>query len=279
MLIIEIWEISVLITCISYGDKKYIDAARFNLETAKIHGADNTILYGPWDLPLSFKLKNWRVYFGRSGLHMRRRGAGFWIWKSYIIKETLSQLKEGDILIYSDGGSVYVNDIGEILKCFDEQQLSVMVFSLRILEKKYTKRDTFVLLNADEPEYTDTMQRLATYIVLRKDAESIAFVNEWHDACKDYRIITDSRNKMGKKNYPEFIDHRHDQSILSITAKKHGIKEYRDPSQWGNNISEWPEDVLERSRYPQIWYSTRDKDITSMAKFREKVKDPFSIEN
>ena len=268
-----------MITCISYGDKNYIDAAKFNLETAKMHGADNTILYGPWDLPLSFKLKNWRVYYGRSGLHMRRRGAGFWIWKSFIIKETLAKLDEGDVLLYSDGGAVYVNDITEILKCFDAQKLNVMVFSLRIPEKKYTKRDAFVLLDADKPEFTDTMQRIGGYIIIRKCQESVEFVDEWHNACKDYRIITDCRNRMGKKNYPEFVDHRHDQSILSITAKKHGIKEYRDPSQWGNNVSDWPDDVIERSNYPQIWYSTRDKEITSMKAFKEKVKDPYAIKS
>ena len=105
-----------MITCISYGDKKYYKAAAFNLETAKLHGADKTILYGQNDIPLSYKLKNWRLYYR---LHVPRirprwRGAGYWIWKSYIIRKTLEEINDGDILIYADGGSVYVNDISAL---------------------------------------------------------------------------------------------------------------------------------------------------------------------
>ena len=266
-----------MITCISYGDRKYRDTAKVNLESAKLHGADNTILYGPEKLPLSFKLKNWRVYFARSGKRLRWRGAGFWVWKPYVILQTLKQMKDGDYLIYSDGGSVYVNNIYSLIDTMKRENSSVLVFSLSLIEKIYTKRDAFILLNADEPKYTDTNQRIGGYIVLKKNDESISFVEEWLSACCDFRMITDSRNRMGKDNYPEFIDHRHDQSLLSLISKKHGIKEYRDPSQWGNDESKWTKDVLERSTYPQIWYSTRDRNIRSMEDFNRKVPNPFII--
>lgn len=262
-----------MITCITYGDKKYEGAAELNLKTAKMHGADKVIKYGPKDLPFAFKLKNWRVYYGRSGWHMRWRGAGFWIWKSYVIRETLKELNDGDYLVYSDAGSVYVGDLCDIISTFNDEKLDVMVFSLLLQEKEYTKRDAFVLLNADEPRYTESRQRIGGYIIIRKSKKAEDFIDEWHNACKDYRIITDSHNRMGKPNYKEFKDHRHDQSILSLTAKKHGIKEYRDPSQFGNDFSKWPSDILERSTYPQIWYSTRDKSITTLEAFNKAVPD------
>lgn len=154
---------------------------------------------------------------------------------------------------------------------------SGLVFSLSLSEKLYTKRDAFILLNVDEPKYTDTNQRIATYIVFKKNNDSISFVEEWLDACCDFRTITDSRNRMGKDNYPGFIDHRHDQSLLSLTAKKHGIKEDRDPSQWGNDWPKWSEEVHARSTYPQIWYSTRDRNIRSLEDFNRKVPNPFII--
>lgn len=268
-----------MITCISYGDKKYIEAAKLNLETAKMYGADKTILYSPRDIPLEFKLKNWRVYFRRTGKRFIWRGAGYWIWKSYIIKKTLEIISEGDILLYSDAGAVYVNDIGMITKFFDEKELNIMVFSHPhpLSEKKYTKRDVFVIMDADTPQFTDSLQRIGGYIILRKCDETMQFVDEWHSASCDYRLITDMHNVMGKPNYPEFIDHRHDQSLLSIIAKKHGVLEYRDPSQWGNKTFDYDQDVLDRSMYPQIWYSTRNPKITTIEELHKLVPDVYIV--
>lgn len=158
-----------MITCISYGDKKFQGAASLNLETAKFHGTDKTILYTPKDLPISYKLKNWRLYYRLvvPRLRPKQRGAGYWIWKSYIIKKTLEGMNEGEYLIYSDGGSVYVNDISLLLDCFEAEELDFMVFSILHLDKHYSKRDAFILLDADEPKYTDTYQHPSGYMVLK----------------------------------------------------------------------------------------------------------------
>ncbi|SFC74941.1 hypothetical protein [Butyrivibrio sp. YAB3001] len=266
-----------MITCISYGDRKYYNAAKFNLETAKMHGADRTILYGQKDLPLSFKLKNWCIYYRIHfpGIRPVWRGAGYWIWKSYIILKTLENMNDGDYLLYSDGGSVYVNDIQYLIDVLNRDKLNYMVFTTLQIEKNYSKRDAFILLDADSPEYTDSIQRLGGFWVIKKCAESISFVSEWQKACLDPRIISDSPNKLGKDNYPGFVENRHDQTALSLIAKKHHFPEYRDPSQWGNNTDEWNKEILDRSTYPQIWYCTRNPEIDSMEIFKENVPDPF----
>jgi hypothetical protein len=41
-------------------------------------------------------------------------------------------------------------------------------------------------------------------------------------------------NVCGLPNYPGFEDHRHDQSVLSLLARKHGIATRPDVSQWGD---------------------------------------------
>lgn len=268
-----------MITCISYGDKKYIAAAKLNLETAKLHGADNTILYGQKDIPLWYKLKNFRLYYRLHfpGIRPRWRGAGYWVWKAYIVQRTLDSLDDGDYLVYSDAGAVYVGDIDRLIHLMERDHQNILVFTILHQEKKYSKRDAFILLNADSPEYADTLQHPSGYIILKKCPESIEFVKEWKAASQDPRIISDSRNKMGKENYPGFVENRHDQTALSIIAKKHHLGYYRDPSQWGNDISKWPEDIIKRSDYPQIWYSTRDKSITTIEQFNKAVPNPFVI--
>ncbi len=180
-------------------------------------------------------------------------------------------------MIYSDGGAVYVNDITDLVDFFENEKLNILVFSLLLKEKHYSKRDAFILLDADSSEFTETAQHPSGYIVLRKCDEAMRFVEDWNKASLDPRIVSDSSNKMGKENYEGFVENRHDQTALSIIAKKYGVKNYRDPSQWGNDIGKWPKDVIERSKYPQIWFSTRDATIDTMDEFKKRVKNPYAI--
>lgn len=268
-----------MITCITYADQKFRDAARFTLETAKERGADNTILYGPEDVSFKFKAKNWRIYCRRTGKRLKKRGDGYWIWKPYIIKDALNKVNDGDYVLYSDATALYVNDISSLLSVFDSEKLDYMVFTLDLREKLFTKRDAFIILDADKPEYTDTLQHIGGYLVFRKCAKTMEFVNEWLKCCCDYRLITDAPNVKGRSNYPEFLDHRHDQSIISLLAKKHGMKEYRDPSQFGNKTKEWDVDILERSTYPQIWYSTRNPNIKCYEDLKREKIDIYHIDS
>jgi hypothetical protein len=52
------------------------------------------------------------------------------------------------------------------------------------------------------------------------------------------------------------VSHRHDQSIISLISKKHNIKRFRDPSQFGL-INHYEQEVENRSTYPQIVDSHR----------------------
>ena len=63
----------------------------------------------------------------------------------------------------------------------------------------------------------------------------MAFVSQWLTYAQDSRAITDDDNVLGSSNYPDFRGHRHDQSILSLLAKKWGLTVYPDPSQWGRS--------------------------------------------
>jgi hypothetical protein len=61
----------------------------------------------------------------------------------------------------------------------------------------------------------------------------INFYKEYLEQSCIENLITDSPNLYGKINYPEFIDHRHDQSIYSVNIKKRKLKTFRSPAQWG----------------------------------------------
>ena len=89
------------------------------------------------------------------------------------------------------------------------------------LEKHYTKRDAFILLGADLPFFSETGQFNAAFQVYKKSKFTEIFLEEYLYYAHDKRIITDDENTLGKPNYEGFIDHRHDQSILSLLTKKY----------------------------------------------------------
>ena len=44
----------------------------------------------------------------------QKKGAGYWLWKPYIILETLEEIPENDILLYADSGSVIAKPIDSL---------------------------------------------------------------------------------------------------------------------------------------------------------------------
>lgn len=81
---------------ISYSDEKFKKSLKLIKREAKGIGLfDKIITYGPRDLPESIKA---------SPLFLYRKGGGYWIWKPYIIFETLLHCEENDVLYYADAG-------------------------------------------------------------------------------------------------------------------------------------------------------------------------------
>ena len=127
------------------------------------------------------------------------------------------------------------------------------------MEKVWSKRDAFILMDCDSEQYAETPQRCATYILLKKTPASVTLIDEFLWYIQDPRIVTDMPNQLGKENYDGFKENRHDQTVWSLLTKKHGIKPFRDLSQYGDfsrNLM-WSKDVLDRSTYPTILCSHR----------------------
>lgn len=240
-----------MIIAVNYADKSFAKAQQLNLKTAKKWGADRTIAYTPEDIDRDFWQKNRKILSAK-------KGNGYYLWKPYFLNKAYQELREGDYLIYTDAGSIYVNKIQYLIDCMEREGLDLMVFSLQngMTERKYTKRDAFVLMGCDEPRYTDTPQSIGGYVLFKKSDFVEKFIAEDLEYAQDARIITEQANTQGLGNYPDFVAHRHDQSVWSLMIKKYGVKRFRDPSQYGM-VNRYEEDVEARSLFPQIIDSHR----------------------
>lgn len=181
-----------------------------------------------------------QLFHKHTDISQYRRGAGFWMWKPYIILKTFEQLNEGDFVFYMDSGTDIINDLTPLFNLC-EQNNGFLFFENRSgnptgqiwKNNLWTKRDCFILMGCDELKYYTASQVDGAYILLQKNKHTIKFLNEYFNYCTDRRIITDEPNTLGS-NLPEFIDHRHDQSILSLLVCKNEFKLYPQPSEVGN---------------------------------------------
>lgn len=247
------------IVAITYANEKYAKAARLNMRTAKKTGkVDKTILYSPNDIELSF----WNNH---KEILQQVKGNGYWLWKPYFILATLKKMDEGDVLIYTDAAIIYNDSASKLITAMEQNHTDKMLFLLgkEYTDAKYTKRDAFILMDCDEEKYYETAQVNAAIVVFKKNEENIKFCSEWLQYASDSRILTEIPNTCGKENYPNFLMHRHDQSILSLLSKKYDSIFFMDPSQWGDK-SDYADDIKERSQYSCVFNHHRIANANSL---------------
>jgi len=214
---------------ITYANEKFANAKKMILQQAKDFGEFSIIKgYGPEDLPDDFRKKFDKIL-------KLSRGGGYWIWKAAIIKENMLKMKEGDFLLYMDAGCT-LNPLGkkrfnEYISLLDKSEYGILSFQMsgnqslsgRLeREKKWTTRQTFDYFGVSlDSDIAKSGQYMATIIIIQKCAHSELILNKYNETL--YRaplLFTDYHNNM--KQHPEFSDHRHDQSVLSLIRKLYG---------------------------------------------------------
>lgn len=225
---------------INYADGGFYQAQKENSNSALSVGClDKSIMCSKKELDSDFLSQNAHIL-------NQKRGAGYWLWKPYIILKYLKQLKQEDFLIYTDSGMLFVECIDSLL---DIEKNNIEKFGMLFTETTqwipegppwkappeymWTKRDTFILTDTDNPNITHSTQLNAAFLIAKPCEKSINFLEEWIHFGADIRAITDIGNCLGEKNYEGFVEHRHDQSIMSVLAKKYNFRIICDMTQWG----------------------------------------------
>ena len=207
------------------GDVKYINAGQRLVGQANETGFfDGVELYGIEHL----KKEEEFVKTHKQFIINNKRGFGFWIWKSYIIKKKMEKMKDGDILFYLDSGcEINVKKKNLLEKCFDQVKKDKIIGSTcgseknGHLDKNWTKMDLIIKLDVNQPKYIDTVQRQGGTNMFYICDQTRKLVNEWYNISCIYHFIDDT--KSDNDNYPTFREHRHDQSIFSLLTKKYEL--------------------------------------------------------
>ncbi len=150
------------------------------------------------------------------------RGFGYWLWKPFLVNYALNNiLAYNDILVYLDSGCEISKFGHKVFNKYLEitKNSEALFFSTGKSEKEWTKKDLFERLQIDSSSYK-AKQIQATFFFLKKTTRVLNLIENWLNISLEdnYHFINDSESN--SINHIEFIEHRHDQSILSMLASQ-----------------------------------------------------------
>lgn len=217
---------------VNYANDNVKFGQKLNSVTGKhIAHFDKIFSYSPQDISNDFKLKNAEI------LNVNSKN-GLFLWKPYIVKKTLDKLNEGDILFYCDSGAFFLKKMDQVFKLM--KKIDIWCCGLPLIEKQFTKTETFYYLNCLNDKFTDTNQIHASFFAIKKSKVTVKFVNEWLFLCENIKILNAKNYDVVQDENINFVGHRYDQSIFSLLCKKYNIEPMMDPSQFG--------------RFPSMYY-------------------------
>lgn len=212
-----------MITLINFADKNFKSKQKWNSLSAKWLGKVNQIIeFSPYDIDKDFYNQNKNIL-------NTNRGGGQWLWKPYIILKALNDIKENEYLIYCDSGSIVLRNLKILTTALEESNQSIMLFELPLIECQWTQASVFEFFGNVTNEMLFSNQIMGTFVVLRKNNSSVAFIEQWLSLCCNEKLLTPQNSKESSF----FRAHREDQSILSVLAKTSGLKSFSDPTDYG----------------------------------------------
>jgi len=211
---------------VTYSTIEYQKKANFLAKTAKvIAGFDKVLSYTDNDIDNDFK----KTY---SSILKHEKGAGFWLWKPYILMKAISAVQYNDYIFYADAASFFIGKIDILINVMEDNNQEIMAFELPLLERQWSKMELFFNMNMPFKLYGDTNQIGASFILIKKTKKNEIFIKDYLRYSSLSENIMDQPLDLQLQDC-NFISHRNDQSIFSLLYKKYNLKPFRDPTQYG----------------------------------------------
>jgi hypothetical protein len=154
------------------------------------------------------------------------RGLGYWLWKPLLIHYLLRTLPEDALLFYADAGcEFFIEGKKNLIRHLRlASQRGSMFYRLPYPEGQWTKSDLFRHNNIRISNPFAISQVQATYFIIKNNKTNQLLVENWLNIANEcsYHYLDDSTSFLAEDN--RFIEHRHDQSILSCLIHSMGLR-------------------------------------------------------
>lgn len=190
---------------ISYGDKNYTDSLkRIGTEAENLHLFDEIRLYDDSQLPPTFY----------SYTEKYKRGGGYWLWKPYIVQETLSKAQEGDVIVYADAGCTLLahKDWKKYFRIMNSKECLFFLGTGK--NRKWCKQSVFDYLTPEDQSWAKANQLQATFFMIKKTGGN-HLIERWYELALHHPELFIDITEEEKNENPLLKEHRHDQAVLT----------------------------------------------------------------
>ncbi len=231
---------------ITFSGDAYHETTQKIVEGVPQFGADEVWVYD--DQWLKEEQKDFCKKVAWAFDHPKKRGFGWYTWKPFVIIEAMKKASEGDIVLFTDADTYPIADLNVLYETC-EKQGGIMLFATSgHNQRKWCKRDCFIVMGQDEPKYYDTQHGVARFMLFQKGSPAAErFLSEWLAFTCDQRANTFDPSLLGPE-LEGFREHRCEQAIMTNLAHKYGHRLYREACQNGDRFS------ADKDLYPTLFH-------------------------
>ena len=162
----------------------------------------------------------------------QKKGAGFWLWKPWIILKALETIKENDIVIYSDAGLLFREPITPLIELTKQHDIILFEYDPNEYYGKpihIAKRELLIELDCDTNKCHYGRHVWAGMLLLKNTNKSKNFIKKWLKYSCNKKILTDTLDP-NIQQHSAFVKTYHDEAILNILYNKNPTGTYLFPS-------------------------------------------------
>lgn len=204
------------VVLVSYADGPPVFFKNQNslLQSAINKGFDATISYRKGHLDPEFYEKNRAILD-------QPRGAGYWVWKPYVILKAMQMFPDNTVIVYADSGVVFRKSLLPLIEMLQDAPLVFVGNGKPVTCRTHLKMEArHVLQLTEQDPRLDAQNLWAFFMVIKNTPKTRAFIEEWLKMCLIKDAITDEpydKNIQDK----QFNGHLHDGPLLSLVAANH----------------------------------------------------------
>eukprot|EP00980_Cylindrotheca_fusiformis_P018741 scaffold6241_cov129-Cylindrotheca_fusiformis.AAC.18 len=233
---------------ISYITAKFGKASKFRSQVQHARDVLMSLGFADEQIHAYYDFPDFILNDGRWKLHLeflddtvippvRPKGGGYYFWKAPLILHHLKQLNNGDFVVYANIDHKDHNKwLAKLLKFMHTSNTSLALYETDFLERQYTKRDAYQLYcgSHQDPAEDGTLQYGSSFIVVRNAPSVQAFFYEWLEGVAHYILLNDRPSRL--EEVEDFVQHKNDQSLLSVLLKCGHSQAYVKRQVVNNNI-------------------------------------------